>query len=57
MKYKLIITKIWYPKNDTSIYEYGNLDRLLEELKKWIKDDRISKNDIIRIERVFEDEN
>lgn len=57
MKYKLIITKIWYPKNDTSIYEYGNLDRLLEDLKKWIKDDRISKNDIIRIERVFEDEN
>jgi len=57
MKYELKITKTWYPKNDTSIYSYGTLDGLLEDLKKWIKDDRISKNDIIRIERVFEDEN
>lgn len=56
MKYELSITRVWYPKNDTSIYSYGALDRLLEDLKKWIKDNRISKNDIIRIERVFEDE-
>lgn len=56
MKYKLIIIKKWYPRNDTSIYSYGALDRLLEDLKNWIKDDRISKHDIIRIERVFENE-
>ena len=56
MKYELIITKVWYPKNDTSIYEYSTLNNLLEELKKWIEDDRISKHDIIRIERVFDNE-
>lgn len=56
MKYRLIITRKLYPKNDTSIYSYSTLDRLLEELKKWIKDDRISKHDVIRIEKVFEDE-
>lgn len=56
MKYKLIIIRKWYPKNDTSIYSYSTLDRLLDELKKWIEDDRISKHDIIRIERVFDNE-
>lgn len=56
MKYELIITRKLYPKNDTSIYSYSTLDRLLEELKEWIKDDRILKHDIIRIERVFDNE-
>jgi hypothetical protein len=46
----LTITKIKYPKNDSIEYEYENIDNLLMELKQWIIDKKITKNDIIRIE-------
>lgn len=46
----LSITRIKYPKNDTTEYEYENLDNLLMELKQMIIDKKINKDDIIRIE-------
>ena len=49
--YVLIITKIKYPKNDTIFYEYENIDNLLMELKLMITTNKISTNDIIRIEK------
>lgn len=49
--YVLIITKIKYPKNDTIFYEYENIDNLLMELKLMITTNKISNNDIIRIEK------
>jgi len=48
--YELSITKIKYPKNDTNIYEYSSLENLLNDLKIFIEEKKISKNDIIRIE-------
>lgn len=45
----LSITRIKYPKNDTTEYEYENLDNLLMELKQMIIDKKINKDDIIRI--------
>lgn len=47
--YELSITKIKYPKNDTNIYEYSSLENLLNDLKIFIEEKKISKNDIIRI--------
>lgn len=47
---KLSITRIIYPKNDTNIYEYENLDNLLMELKLMIERHYIASQDIIRIE-------
>ncbi len=52
--YELSITKIRYPKNETNIYEYKSLDGLLMELKKWLIEKKIYKNDIIRIEKIKE---
>lgn len=46
----LSITRIKYPKNDTTEYEYENLDNLLMELKQMIIEKKINKDDIIRIE-------
>ena len=46
----LVITKIEYPKNDTNIYEYSSIDNLLMELKTMIINNKINKNDVIRIE-------
>ena len=48
--YELSITKIKYPKNDTNIYEYSSLENLLNDLKIFIEEKKISKNNIIRIE-------
>lgn len=50
--WELSVTKVRYPKNETNIYEYSSLDNLLAELKRFIEDKKISKNDIIRIEKV-----
>lgn len=50
--WELSITKIKYPNNDTKVYEYSSLDNLLMELKIFIVDKKISKNDIIRIEEL-----
>ena len=47
---ELSITRIKYPKNNTTIYEYESLDNLLMELKLMIIEKKINKNDIIRIE-------
>lgn len=47
---EMSITKVRYPKNETNIYEYSSLENLLNELKRFIKEKKISKNDIIRIE-------
>lgn len=49
--YNLIITKIKYPKNDTVIFEYNDINNLTKELKEMIENNKISKNDIIRIEK------
>ena len=46
----LSITRIKYQKNDTTEYEYENLDNLLMELKQMIIEKKINKDDIIRIE-------
>ncbi len=46
----LSITRIKYSKNDTTEYEYENLDNLLMELKQMIIDKKINKDDIIRID-------
>ena len=48
--FELNITKIKYPKNDTTTYVYESLDNLLMELKQMILNNKIHKNDIIRIE-------
>lgn len=50
--FELTVTKIKYPKNDTKIYEYKNIDNLLKDLKTFILNNKISKNDIIRIRGV-----
>lgn len=48
--YLLNITKVKYPKNDTSIYEYETIDNLVMELKQFVLNNKINKDDIIRIE-------
>lgn len=53
--YLLRITKIKYPKNDTNTYEYKTIDNLLGELKRFILDNKVTENDIIRIENVKSD--
>lgn len=44
------ITRLKYPKNDTNVYEYKNIDNMLKDLKRMITNNYISKYDIIRIE-------
>lgn len=48
--YLLNITKIKYPKNDTNVYEYNTIDNLVMELKQFVLNGKINKDDIIRIE-------
>lgn len=45
----LSITRVKYPKNDTIEYEYESLDSLLMELKQMIIENKVNKDDIIRI--------
>ena len=49
-EYILTITRIKYPKNDTTYYVYSSIDNLLKELKDFIEEHKISSQDIIRIE-------
>lgn len=52
--FELNITKIKYPKNDTITYIYESIDNLLMELKQMILENKINKNDILRIKECDE---
>lgn len=48
-EYELIITRIKYPKNDTTYYVYDSYDSLIRDLKHMIQNNKIQESDIIRI--------
>jgi len=51
--FELTILKKGKYRNEVMIYEYSNIHNLIEELEKWLKENKIKEEDIYNIKRCY----